>query len=134
VRSLKEFETAELHERNVAPREFDFEAGAMMRGAEQDSLRLQRDARLAIFENSLDDIARLCRVIRYVNQVGTLRRGAVRPQVFCEPFGCKIDDGIGCCKNRLCRAVVPLQRDDFGLWAEVSGKSRMLRTVAARKE
>ena len=35
MRSLKEFETAELHERNVAARELDFEAGAVMRGAEQ---------------------------------------------------------------------------------------------------
>src|ERR1700727_3675884 len=91
----------------------------MRRGAEQPSLRLQRDACLAIFENLLDDIARLCRIIRYVDEIWTLRRGAVRPKVFREAFGCKIDNGIGRGEDGLRRAVIPLQREDFGLWAEM---------------
>jgi hypothetical protein len=57
-----------------------------------------------------------------VDEIWTLGRGAVRPRVFREPFGCKIDDRVGCGKNRLRRAIVPLQRNDFGLWAKVARK------------
>src|SRR4029077_7059080 len=91
----------------------------MMRGAEQHSLRLQRDARLAIFENLLDDIVRLRRIIRHIDEIWTLGRGAVRPKVFRETFGCKIDNGVGRGEDGLRRAVIPLQREDFGLWAEM---------------
>ena len=45
VRGLEEFQPAEFHEGNVAPGQFDFQRRAVVRGAEQHRLRLQRACR-----------------------------------------------------------------------------------------
>ena len=53
VRGLEEFEPAEFHEGNVAPGQFDLQRRAVVRGAEQHGLRLERDARLALRQHFL---------------------------------------------------------------------------------
>jgi hypothetical protein len=48
VRGFKKFQAAEFHEGNVATRELDFEACAVVRGAKQNGLRLESDTGFAV--------------------------------------------------------------------------------------
>ena len=50
MRGVEEFEAAELDEGDVAPRQLQFERGAVMGGAKQHRLRFERSARLAVGE------------------------------------------------------------------------------------
>ena len=50
MRGIEEFEAAEFDERDVAPRQFEFDGGAVVRGAKQHRLRLQARAGLAVGE------------------------------------------------------------------------------------
>ena len=70
----RKLKPAEFDERNVAAGELDFERGAMMRRAEKDRLRFERDACFAIFQNSFDDVAGLRNVVGDVYQHRPLRR------------------------------------------------------------
>ena len=55
----RNFEPAELHERDIAAGQFDLQRAAMAGGAEQHRLLLQQRAALAILQDPLDDVARL---------------------------------------------------------------------------
>ena len=57
--AVEEFEAAEFDERNVAAGQLDLQRAAVMRGAEQHRLLLQRRADLAVLQHPLDDVARL---------------------------------------------------------------------------
>ena len=117
MRGFQKFEPAEFHERNVAPRQLDFERGAVMGCTKQHGLRFEANARLTVGKDCFDDVARLGGVIRHIYERRPIRRGAVRPEVFGEALGGKIDDGIGGGQDRLRRAVVSFQRDQFSLRA-----------------
>ena len=134
VRGFEELQAAEFDEGDVAAGQLDFERGAMAGGAEQHRLRLEALPGFAIGEDVLDDVARLRIVVGHVHQEGKIRRRAIRPEVLREALGGEFDDGVGGGEDRLRRAVVLFERDDVGLRGEVGGKSRMLRTVAARNE
>ena len=83
VGRLQKLEAAEFVEGNIAARELDFEDGAVVRGAEQNGLRLERDAGLAALQDSLDDVARLRRPRRHMTSAG-LAASALRPEILRE--------------------------------------------------
>src|ERR1700730_3262854 len=70
VRGFKKFQAAEFHEGNVATRELDFEACAMMRSAKQNGLRLESDTGFAVLQYPLDDVACLGGVICHTDELG----------------------------------------------------------------
>ena len=81
-----------------------------------------------------DDAADLADVVGTVDERRLVAGAPVRAQVLGEALARQADDGIGRGQDRLRRAVVLLQRDDRGRRLEAAaGKSRMLRTLAARK-
>ena len=91
VRRFEEFQAAEFDERDIAPGQFDLERAAVMRGAKQHGLCLERQAALAVVQNALDDETRLLGFVRHAHQKRTLGRRAIGPQVFGEPLGGKFD-------------------------------------------
>ena len=97
-------------------------AGAVMGRAKQHGLRFEANASFAVGKDRFDDVAGLCGVIGHIDKRRKIGRSAVRPEVFGEPLGGKIDDGIGGGKDRLRRAVISFQRDHFSLGREVTGK------------
>ena len=56
---VEELQAAELDERDVAARQLDLQRPAVMRGAEQHGLRLERGAGLALLQHRLADVVRL---------------------------------------------------------------------------
>ena len=113
VRTIEELEAAELHERNVAADEFDFERAAMVGGAEQHGLLFQGRADLAIAQHLLDDVARLVGFIAHGDELRALGRDALGPKVLGEALSRQIDHAIGGRQDRLCRAVIAVERDDI---------------------
>jgi hypothetical protein len=79
-------------------------------------------------------IARLLGLVLDGDQLRPLLRLAVGPEVLGEALARQIDHAIGGGQDRLRRAIVAVERDDVGRRRTSSGKSRMLRTVAARNE
>ncbi len=79
VRGVEELEPAELDERNVPPRQLDLQLPAVVRGAEEHRLLLERRAALAIGENAFDDVVRLAGLVGDDHQRRLVARGAVRP-------------------------------------------------------
>ena len=75
VRGFEKPQATELHERDVAPGELDFEFGAVVRGPEQDRLSFQRNASLARLEHPLDHVADLAHSIPHRDQRRLLGRG-----------------------------------------------------------
>ena len=122
VGGLEEFEPAEFHERDVAARELDLERAAVVRGAKQHGLLLERDAGLAVLQDPLGDVARLVGLVAHGDQLRALGRGALGPQVLGEALGRELDDGVGGREDRLGRAVVALERDDLGGRLKCCGK------------
>ena len=122
-------------ERHVAAGELEFERGAVVGGAKQHRLAFQRSARLAIGEDAGRDEARLIGVVGDGDERGKRARAAGRSK--------------GSWRSARARAQLPRwrrrgRRRSSGSCARASrtcaggskarGKSRMLRTVAARKE
>ena len=73
VRGFEELQPAELHERNVAAGQLEFERVGMMRGAEQHRLRFQRQAGLAILQHARHHVARLIGLVAHRDQQRALR-------------------------------------------------------------
>ena len=63
MRGLEELQAAELDERDVAPRQFELERRAVMRGAKQHRLALEREAAFALREHLVGHPARLRRLV-----------------------------------------------------------------------
>ena len=112
MRGLEEFQPAELHEGDVAPGELDLQRRAVLRGAEQHCLRLQRDTGLASRQHRLDDERGLLGLVAHAHQLGPLARLALAPQRLGVALGSPGDHAVGGGEDGLGRAVVALQRDD----------------------
>ena len=111
VRRFEKFEAAELHERNVPPRQFDLDPQAVVRRAEQHRLRLQPDTALAPRKYLLDDESRLVRVVAHRHQKRLLRAGARAPQVLAEALARFADDAVRGIEYRRRGPVVARQCD-----------------------
>ncbi|MDT4830740.1 hypothetical protein FQZ97_642150 [compost metagenome] len=122
MRGLEELEPAELHERDVAPRQFQLERRAVRRGAKQHRLRLQRQPALAVRQDLVGHPACLPGLVGHEHQHRLAGRGLVGPQRLGVPLGGLRDDAVRHVEDRLRRAVVALQRDDARLLRELRGK------------
>ena len=122
VGGFEELEPAEFHERNVAAGELDFERRAVMRRPKQHRLRLERDARFAVFQNLAGDITRLIGLVAHVHEPRPLGGEAVRPEILGETLLRGVDDGVRGGQDGLGRSVIAVERDDLGRRGEVAGK------------
>ena len=122
MRGIEEFQAAELHERNVAARQLDLQRPAVMRGAEQHRLRLQRRAGLALLQHLLADVAGLPGFVAHGDQPRPFGRSALGPEILGEALAGLADHRIGGGEDRLGRAVVAVERDDLGRRRELRGE------------
>ena len=122
MRGFEKLEAAELHERDVAARELDFEQGAVMRRPEQHRLRLERDARFTVLEHRVRDVARLVGFVAHADEPRSLGGGALGSQLLGEALLRQFHHCIGGGENGLGRAVVAIERDDLGARIELAGK------------
>src|SRR6202051_4837842 len=76
VGGVEKFQSAELHERDVPARQFDFKRTAVVRCPEQNRLLFEERARLAILQDAFDDEASL---VGLVADGDELRFGSGRP-------------------------------------------------------
>ena len=135
VGGVEEFQPAIFDEGDVAAGELQLQPGAVVRGAEEHGLALQEHPGLAVLEDALDDGARLVGLVAHRHQLGQVGGEPARAEVLGEALGGEADHGIGGGEDRLrssgssARASRPRPRG-----VKAAGKSRMLRTVAARKE
>ena len=109
VRRIEELEPAVLDERDVAPGQLDLELAAVMGGAEEHRLLLQRHACLAVGEHPLDHVARLVGLVGDHHQRRLVAGLALRPQLLGVALLGKRDHRVGGGEDRLGRAVVALQ-------------------------
>ena len=79
MRGVKKLQTAELHERDVAAGEFDLQRPAVRGGAEKHRLLFEKGSFLAVFENALNDVARLVRLVSHGDQARFCGRRSLRP-------------------------------------------------------
>lgn len=79
VRGVKKLQTAELHERDVMTGELDLQRPAMRGRPEKHCLLFEEGPFLAVFENALDDVARLIGFVAHDDQARLCRRSALRP-------------------------------------------------------
>jgi hypothetical protein len=84
VRGIEKFQAAELHERDIATGEFDFERSAVARRPEQDGLLLQERAGFAVLQDALDDAAGLVGLIADGDQLRLCARRPLRPELLGE--------------------------------------------------
>ena len=114
VRRLEETQAAELHERDVAAAELDLQRVAVVGGAEQHRLLAQRHARLAPFEDPLDDVGDLRQLVGDGRQQRAHAARARARQVLLVALarGRQRDDRVGRVQDRRRRSVVLLERDD----------------------
>ena len=122
VRGIQKFQPAEFHERNVAAGQFDLERAAVRGGAEQHGLLLEQRSFLAVGQHALDDVARLVGFIAHCDQPRLRFRCALGPEVLGEAFPGEVDHAVGGDKDRLRRAVVAVERDDFRARGKLVGK------------
>ena len=127
---LEKLEAAEFHERDIAPRQFDFERRAMMRGAEQHGLLLERDSGLAMLQDPVGHVARLVGLVAHRYELRPLGGEAVRPQFLLVTLSGQINDRIRGREDRLRGAVVAVKRDDVRRRRE---KARKIENVARRR-
>jgi hypothetical protein len=73
VRGIEKLQTAELHERNVAAGEFDFQRTAMRGRSEEHRLLLEQGSFLAGFEDPVDNVVRLIGLITHGDQARLYR-------------------------------------------------------------
>ena len=111
MRGLEELQPAELHERDVAPRELDLERPRVVRGAEQHRLLAQLHSGLAIRQDALDDELDLRSLVRDHGDDRPAAAGAPREQVLGEALRRVADHAVAGVEDRLARAVVLLERD-----------------------
>ncbi len=103
---------------DVSARKLDFEHGAVMGGAKQDRLLLQRRAGLALRQDLRHDARHLRDIVGDGDEGRTPAARPLAAEILGETFACQTDHGVRCGEDRLCRTVVLLQRDDVRGWAE----------------
>jgi heavy metal translocating P-type ATPase/RND family efflux transporter MFP subunit len=113
VGAVEEFQPAEFDERNVAAGELQLQHGAVMRGAEQRRLLLQRHAGFARLQHALGDETRLIAFVAHGHELRPLRGTALGPEVLGVALGGERDDGVGRGEDRLGRAIIAVERDDL---------------------
>ena len=91
---FEELEPAKLYEGDIAPRELDFERCAVVRGAEQYGLRLERDACFTVFQDLIRYIPCLIGFVADIDQTRPLGGCTFRPKVFRESLVREVDDRI----------------------------------------
>jgi hypothetical protein len=124
VRRFEKFQTAVFHERNVAPRELDFELSTVMGSSKQHGLTFQRHACFPCTEDLLGHVLRLSGFVGDGGQERFLLGLPFRPQVLGEALGGKVDHSVASIEYRLRRPVVLLKGDDAGWWLELMRKIR----------
>ena len=67
-----------------------------------------------VLQHSLDDVAGLVGLVAHGDELRKLRRLALGPEILGETFRGEFDHAIGGGKDRLRRAIVPVERDDVG--------------------
>ena len=134
MRGVEKLQPAELHERDVAASELEFERGAVVGGAKQHRLRFRARRPPRGWRARGRDEARLIGVVGDGDERGSAPAGRVGPKVLGETLGRERDHRVGGGEDGAARAVVVLERHDARGRVEARGKSRMLRTVAARNE
>src|SRR3974390_517865 len=70
VGGFQKFQAAELPERDVAAGELDLKRAAVMRSAEQNRLRLQRNASFSVFKHHFCNIEGLIGFVAHVHELG----------------------------------------------------------------
>ena len=114
MRRIEEFQSAELHERDVAARQFDLQRTRMMRSAEEHRLLFQCRAFLALLQHSFANIVGLLHFVAHRHQQRLLRGIALGPEILGEALLGLLDHGVGGSKDCLGGAVVLFKRDDVG--------------------
>src|SRR5712671_1958893 len=122
VRGIEELEAAELDERNIPPRQLDFEGSTVMRGAEEDRLLLQRRSALTVLEHAIRDVASLIGFVAHADELRSRSGVSIGPEVLGEALSPQTDHAVCRREDRLGRAIVALKRDDFCRRAELGGE------------
>lgn len=78
---FEELQTAVFHERDISSGEFDLERGAVVGCSEQDCLALKVNAGFAVFQNALDHVLDLRRLVGSADELGFLSRELRRKKV-----------------------------------------------------
>jgi len=94
VRRLEKLEPAELHVRDIAWDEFEFEQRAMARGTEQDGLRLQRNGCLASLQYLIGHITGLLGFVCHGDNERPLLGPSFAPKLLAEALGRQADAGM----------------------------------------
>src|SRR4029077_14473642 len=102
VRGVEELEAAKLDERNIPPRQLDFEGPTMMRGTEEDRLLLQRRSALAVLEHAIRDVAGLIGFVAHADELRSHGGVSIGPEVLGEALTpqsdhtvCRREDRLG---------------------------------------
>ncbi len=111
--AVEEFQAAKFDEGDVAPRQFDFQRTAMVRGAKQHRLLLELLAGFAGLQNLFDNVIGLVGLVTHCDETRPLGGLPFGPEVLGEALGRQRDHGIGRRKDRLGRTVIALQCDNF---------------------
>ena len=134
MRGVEEFQAAEFDERDVAPRQLEFQRRAVMGGAKQHRLRFQAGPRLPVLEHARLRYSAPDRPPRRRStRTGGAPPGRSLQRSFAKRSGAEADHRVGSGEDRPGGAIVAIERDDPRGRSNL-GKSRMLRTVAARNE
>ena len=89
---------------------------------EQHGLLLEEGAVFAVFQDALDDEARLVGLVADRDESRLCGRRAFGPEVLGKALLGEIDDAVGGGENRLRRAIVAIERDDVRRRSELIGK------------
>ena len=114
VRAVEEFAASELHKRNAVPHEFDFQPGAVVRRAEQDSLSPKVNSVFEIAHDSVDDEIGLFLVRLDRDQGGPISISSIGAQSFLKSARREVQHGIARVENRLRGTVILLEGYDLG--------------------
>src|SRR5882762_7842244 len=111
-----------LDERNIPPRQLDFEWSTVMRGAEEDRLLFKRRSALAVLEHAIRDVASLIGFVAHAGELRSRSRVSIGPEVLGEALSPQTDHAVCRREDRFGRAIVALKRDDFCRRAELGGE------------
>ena len=114
VGHLQETQATVLVERDIAPRQLQFQRCRMRRGAKEDGLLAERYPLLIVLQYLADDDVILLAVVNTGNELGLLAAAACRPEVFRVALPRLTYHPVGRFQNRWGGAVVLLKGDDRG--------------------
>ena len=114
MRALEELQTAVLDEGDVAPGQLELEPVAVVTGAEQHRLLVQRDAAFAVLEHALAHERGLGQLVDTRGERRATPRRPRRPELLAVAPVRVLHDGVGAGQDRRRRAVVAVEGDDGG--------------------